>query len=296
MRQRQRDGTYLLKRMKVFCVFLLTALCTNRATSATTLLEGDNTLIANSLPIISCAFKWAESPDSLFIFAKFSHKLDAPAPNNVDRDSVAVDIQSDAVDISAIHPIKRFHLRVPLFRPGDPVSSTFKVNTFGGNLVLAKQDPQTEWGALLPRREPIPKQMHIWWELKQEYSTNMKELRRHGPSLKRLLSLGEDAGLGVDTPLLDETLKCESCRLTVENAIFSAESLAVMAKLPVPKTINAMNNKCKVRQLCFYFFSSACFLDSFVSLMSQGCSKPVVPAFFILSPSPPIIFNTSVPF
>ena len=69
--------------MKVFCVFLLTALCTNRATSATTLLEGDNTFIANSLPIISCAFKWAESPDSLFIFAKFSHKLYCKPDSNI---------------------------------------------------------------------------------------------------------------------------------------------------------------------------------------------------------------------
>ena len=53
------EGNVSSQKRKVFC-FSLTALCTNRVTSATTLLEGDNTLIANSLPIISCAFKWAE--------------------------------------------------------------------------------------------------------------------------------------------------------------------------------------------------------------------------------------------
>jgi len=47
--------------------------------------------------IITPAFQWAQSPDSLFLNVKFSHKLDAPATLGVSVDSV--DFTNDTIKL-----------------------------------------------------------------------------------------------------------------------------------------------------------------------------------------------------
>ena len=63
---------------------------------------------AGSAKPIECAFKWAQSDDHIFVFAKYAHKLDAPAPNNVVAPTV--DVTPSSVSITANNTDKIFTL------------------------------------------------------------------------------------------------------------------------------------------------------------------------------------------
>lgn len=67
---------------------------------------------------ISPAFEWAQSGDWVYINAKMSHKLDAPATLNVA--SEAVDIRPRSLKFSATKDQKRFALDLALHAEVDP--------------------------------------------------------------------------------------------------------------------------------------------------------------------------------
>jgi FMN phosphatase YigB (HAD superfamily) len=48
---------------------------------------------------------------------------------------------------------------------------------------LRKADVQTAWGTLHPADFPVPKQCHVWWELKNQYETQMYAVKKNGASL-----------------------------------------------------------------------------------------------------------------
>jgi hypothetical protein len=104
----------------------------------------------------------AEAADDVYIFAKWAHKLDAPAVNNIDKDSVVVVFETDNVSINAEHSTKTLQLSIPVARSIDPSGSSWTVNTFGINLILKKSSLQTLWGSLLPLGTPVPKNSHHW--------------------------------------------------------------------------------------------------------------------------------------
>mmetsp|Transcript_199 Transcript_199/g.339 ORF Transcript_199/g.339 Transcript_199/m.339 type:complete len:213 (+) Transcript_199:2-640(+) len=131
-------------------------------------------------PIVKMAYKWAEAPDELHIYAKWAHKLDAPAVNDIDKRSVEVKIEPESVSISAQHSTKTLQLAFPLANSVDPDGSSWTVNTFGINLVLRKSELQTVWGALLPVAVPVPKNCHHWWEMKTKFEAEMKAVKKNG--------------------------------------------------------------------------------------------------------------------
>lgn len=55
---------------------------------------------------MTCAYKWAESPDEVHIFVRWAHKLSAPAVNNVDKSQVFVDIQPSSIGVRGEHKDK----------------------------------------------------------------------------------------------------------------------------------------------------------------------------------------------
>jgi hypothetical protein len=114
----------------------------------------------------------SESPDEVFVFVKWAHKLDAPAVNNVPQSSVAItfggpgdDSQQAAttVRVRASHPAKKLAVDVPLRWPVDAALSSWSLKTLGVTLVLRKSQPQHAWGSLHPAAfKAPPSSGHTW--------------------------------------------------------------------------------------------------------------------------------------
>ena len=50
---------------------------------------------------VTCAFKWAQNAEQIFVFVKYAHKLDAPAPNNIKLGDVKINEQSISFQVRA---------------------------------------------------------------------------------------------------------------------------------------------------------------------------------------------------
>lgn len=63
---------------------------------------------------MTCAYKWAESPDEVHVYVRWAHKLSAPAVNNVDKSQVFVDIQPSSVRVRGEHKDKTLQVATSL--------------------------------------------------------------------------------------------------------------------------------------------------------------------------------------
>ena len=56
-------------------------------------------------------------------------------------------------------------------------------NTFGVNMILRKRELQTIWSSLLPPTTTMPRNAHVWWEMRESLDDELDALRRNGPSV-----------------------------------------------------------------------------------------------------------------
>lgn len=68
---------------------------------------------------IGPAFRWAQSPDTVFIEQKFSHKWDTPATLGCKRDKLSIAGHELSFHATCSKHRKRFTLDLDLFRPID---------------------------------------------------------------------------------------------------------------------------------------------------------------------------------
>ena len=144
------------------------------------------------------AFKWAQSLHEIHLFAKFAHKLDAPAENDVDG-NVNVTISERGLEVRAAsgRRAKRFVLEIELLRDLDAAQSSWSVAAFGVTVTLRKA-ARGRWKRLLKSKQPM-KQAHTWWEKDAEYEG---EEERFEEAERAWLYASPD--------------RCEMCRLTLE--------------------------------------------------------------------------------
>lgn len=158
-------------------------------------------------PVVNCAFKWAESPDDIFIYVKWgkfhtfqahfilfisennsfflAHNLGAPAVNNILSEDVIVEIGEDRLYISAEHSTKTMKLEIPQLMNKVSIDlSSYSIITFGVNLVLRKKEIQDVWGSLLPSGVAFPRSIHTWWEMKNKYEDENAQVKSTGSSIK----------------------------------------------------------------------------------------------------------------
>ncbi|CAM9934847.1 unnamed protein product [Scytosiphon promiscuus] len=104
---------------------------------------------------ISPAFEWAQSGDWIYINAKMSHKLDAPATLNVVSEGVQMTERSLKFAASKDH--KRFSLDLALHADIDPDPSTVSFGSVGRvTFTLKKAKGGVKWPKLLDDEQKKP--------------------------------------------------------------------------------------------------------------------------------------------
>ncbi|CAN0080294.1 unnamed protein product, partial [Ectocarpus sp. 4 AP-2014] len=124
---------------------------------------------------ISPAFEWAQSGDWVYINAKMSHKLDAPATLNVISEGVQMEERS--LKFAAARDHKRFSLDLSLHDAIDPEPSTISFGSVGRvTFTLKKAKGGVKWPKLLADRQKKPVNMHVWWTKQEEHSDELDDL------------------------------------------------------------------------------------------------------------------------
>lgn len=176
-----------------------------------------------SLPVVDCASKWAQSGDEVHVFVKWALKIDAPARNDMARDRVEIQMNSDSVSLYAQYKnIKIFRFEVSLAEEIDPDLSSFEIKTFGIHFVFKKMKLQNVWPGLLSKESHVPKNMHRWWELYEQWE----------PELASLQTKTEDELAWAW--LQSFPSKCEACRMTLEQSLYSNRNMKTFQDLDSP--------------------------------------------------------------
>eukprot|EP00903_Cladosiphon_okamuranus_P012569 g11767.t1 len=185
---------------------------------------------------ISPAFEWAQSGDWVYINAKMSHKLDAPATLNVVSEGVQMGERSLKFAASKDH--KRFALDLALHADIDPDTSTISFGSVGRvTFTLKKAQGGVKWPKLLDDEHKKPVNMHVWWTKQEEFSDELDELEeaaaeateRAEKAKKQKKEEGtgtEDAG--GDDPDAEKKAAAEAARI-------SAESMSPQRRLAAEK-------------------------------------------------------------
>ena len=122
---------------------------------------------------IAPAAEWAQSPDSIFLNVKFSHKLDAPATLGCELDS-APSFTSQGLKLFAECKEKRkaFLLDLALFREISPESCSFSITSVGRASITLKKTFNSSWPRLLIGKAK-PGNIHVWWAMKEKYNDEL---------------------------------------------------------------------------------------------------------------------------
>ncbi|CAM9713904.1 unnamed protein product [Ascophyllum nodosum] len=144
---------------------------------------------------ISPAFEWAQSGEWVYINAKMSHKLDAPATLNVVSEGVEMSDRSLKFAASKDH--KRFALDLALHANIDPDPSSISWGSVGRvTFTLKKATGGVVWPSLLAEGQKKPVNMHVWWSKQEEYADEIdaiEEAVSEAAAAKTSKSGGDDA-------------------------------------------------------------------------------------------------------
>lgn len=112
---------------------------------------------------IAPAFEWAQSPDTLFLNVKFSHKLDTPATLGCETDTVVFMARSVSYRAECKDKKKAFLLNLSLLRDIDADNSTVTMASVGRVMVtLRKAENSTGvWPRLTAGAKKLPNS-HVW--------------------------------------------------------------------------------------------------------------------------------------
>lgn len=152
---------------------------------------------------ISPAFQWAESDGQIFLNVKFAHKWDTPATLGVTEETSSFSVAAKKVTLVAVSETKhkRFTLDLPLYGEVDlaPESSQFSLASVGrATITLTKEVPGTRWGQLLSSDATKPKNMHVWWAMKEKHPPQQKSKDKNGKGGGDSDSGGDSDGDGDD--------------------------------------------------------------------------------------------------
>jgi len=136
-------------------------------------------LQAGTPQLISPAFQWAQSGDTLFLNVKFSHKIDAPATLDVVVDSV--NVTNSSLTLAAAKDRKAFSLSLSFFGPVDPDASSWTTASVGRVVfTLRKAGAPSAWPKLLGEGARKPQNMHLWWDKQEEFQDEIDDLEDGG--------------------------------------------------------------------------------------------------------------------
>jgi hypothetical protein len=126
--------------------------------------------------VVSPAFQWAQSLDTIFLQIKFAHRHDSPGCLEVKNH--VLDLQREKIIFKAYCvigdvPIK-FELNLDLFGEISDIESKGDFGSVGRYVITLKKAPARYWKNLYPENYNIPSNMKVWWEMKEKYESEIK--------------------------------------------------------------------------------------------------------------------------
>jgi len=136
------------------------------------------------------AFEWAQSPDSLLLNVKFSHKLDTPATLGcVSTDGLVISGRSVTFRADCKASRKTFVLVLTALRELDAGNSSWSMTSVGRASITLRKAVPGNWPRLLASGGRKPAHMHIWWGMKEKLAPEMeaweKRTREEAEAKKR---------------------------------------------------------------------------------------------------------------
>lgn len=121
---------------------------------------------------VSPAFQWAQSMTFIYIQIKFTHRHDSPGCLEIKNQSIEIHknmVYFKGYCVLGDVPIK-FELNLELFHEINKEESTWDLSSVGRfQLNLKKTMPQMYWDRLLRDANDNPKNMKIWFEMREKY-------------------------------------------------------------------------------------------------------------------------------
>jgi hypothetical protein len=195
---------------------------------------------ANGIPP---AFEWAQSPTSILLNVKFSHKLDTPATLGCEATNVTFDTNSFRFVATCLEKRKVFDLKLALLHDIVPHTSSWAMAAVGrAQVTLSKAKPGS-WSRLIQSKAKLA-HSHVWWTMRERYEAENSrvdaELKAIAKELKKNSTSSE--------PSVVPEVKDESTS-TVGSAQKEAEAApSVASKGPLPDKFSSDELYAKLRK------------------------------------------------
>jgi len=130
---------------------------------------------SSSQQVVSPAYQWAQSPSTLYLDIKFSHRLDSPGCLEVANPQVTL----TDTKLSFIGNCARSTQRIKLVLDLDFYSeinselSSYSFTSVGRLNVNLRKKEESSWPK--PMKGKKPNNVHTWWEMKEKYQKVMSK-------------------------------------------------------------------------------------------------------------------------
>eukprot|EP01138_Halocafeteria_seosinensis_P006002 gb/GECG01006135.1/.p1 GENE.gb/GECG01006135.1/~~gb/GECG01006135.1/.p1 ORF type:complete len:472 (+),score=90.99 gb/GECG01006135.1/:1-1416(+) len=134
-------------------------------------------LTKRSIPRIAPAFQWAQSPEDIFLNVKFAHKFDTPSTLGCETEKMVIRNRKFTYEAKCKEKRKIFSLDLNLYDALDNESSTWSMASVGRAMFTLKKQTTSPWPRLL-KSNSKPGNMHVWWDMKAQYESSMRDFER----------------------------------------------------------------------------------------------------------------------
>jgi hypothetical protein len=126
--------------------------------------------------VIVPAFRWAQSPELVFLDVKFSHRLEAPGCSNLTDPIVNITQTAFYFTGKCLRSGQKFKflLSFQLFEDIIAEETSYNYLPTGRLNVVLKKTAPVPWA--LPNKGKKPSNLHVWWEIKEKYSKEMSKI------------------------------------------------------------------------------------------------------------------------
>uniref|UniRef100_A0A0G4F358 CS domain-containing protein n=1 Tax=Chromera velia CCMP2878 TaxID=1169474 RepID=A0A0G4F358_9ALVE len=146
----------------------------NKADELIRLLNKD----AETIQVMSPAFQWAQSADSIFLNIKFSFRWSAPGALSVENE--VIEANGSSFYFAGIgthsHVKKKYELKLDLFSEVDSKVVEWSFGSVGKLTVTLRKREKRKWKRLLKDANQKISNMSVWWDMKEKYASEVDRL------------------------------------------------------------------------------------------------------------------------
>lgn len=130
---------------------------------------------SSNLQVVSPAYQWAQSPSTLYLDIKFSHRLDSPGCLEVSNPEVLLTDTKLSFIANCARSTQRIKLvlEVDFYSEINAEESSYSFTSVGRLNVNLKKREESAWPK--PMKGKKPNNVHTWWEMKEKYQKVMNK-------------------------------------------------------------------------------------------------------------------------